>query len=109
VTEWLAWFLAQVEAAASAAEQTVAHTLAKARFWLRHQATALNDRQRKAVNRLLDAGPGGFQGGVTTRRYMGMTKTSRAAAYRELADLVAKGCLSPTGKGGRASGYDVVW
>lgn len=109
VTEWVAWFLEQVESAASSAEQTVANTLAKARFWLRHQATALNERQRKVLNRLLDAGPNGFEGGINTRKYVGMTKTSRATAYRELAELVEKGCLRPTGKGGRSSGYEVVW
>lgn len=107
-TDWLAWFLVQVEAAAAAAEQTVANTLAKARFWLRHQATALNERQRKVLNRLLDAGPDGFEGGINTRKYMSLTKTSRATAYRELADLVEKGCLRPTGKGGRSSGYEIV-
>jgi len=109
VTDWLAWFLVQVEAAATAAEQTVANTLAKARFWLKHQATALNERQRKVLNRLLDAGPGGFEGGINNRKYMSLTKASRATAYRELADLVGKGCLRPTGKGGRSSGYEVVW
>lgn len=109
VTDWLVWFLEQVEAAATAAEQTVANTLAKARFWLRHQTTALNERQRKVLNRLLDAGPGGFVGGMNTRKYMGLTRTSRATAYRELADLVEKGCLRPTGRGGRSSGYEVLW
>ena len=109
VTGWLTWFLTQVEAAALAAEQTVAGTLAKARFWLRHQATELNARQRKALNRLLDAGPAGFEGEINTRKYMSLNKTSRATAYRELADMVEKGCLSPSGKGGRSSGYGVVW
>lgn len=109
VTDWLAWFLAQVEAAATAAEQTISATLAKARFWLRHQATALNARQRKVLNRMLDAGPGGFQGGINTRKYVGLTKASRATAYRELADLVEKGCLAPTGRGGRSSAYAIAW
>lgn len=108
VTEWLAWFLVQVEASATAAEQTVAHTLNKARFWLRHQATHLNERQRKVLNRLLDAGVDGFEGGINTRKYMGLTKTSRATAYRELADMVGKSCLQPVGKGGRSSGYHLV-
>lgn len=63
VTGWLAWFLRQVSAAATAAEKTVANTLAKARFWLRHRSTHLNERQRKALDRLLDAGSGGFEGG----------------------------------------------
>lgn len=108
VTEWLAWFLEQVEAAAASAEFTVANTLSKVRFWLRHQSTDLNERQRKVLNRLLDAGPGGFEGGMNTRKYMSLARTSRATAYRELADLVAKGCLQPTGKGGRSSGYEIV-
>ena len=109
VTEWLVWFLLQVEAAAASAEQTVANTLAKARFWLRHQATVLNERQQKVLNRLLDCGPGGFEGGMNTRKYMGLARTSRATAYRELANLVGKGYLQPTGKVGRSSGYEIVW
>lgn len=109
VSGWLTWFLTQVEAAALAADTTVASTLAKARFWLRHQATDVNERQRKVLNRLLDAGPGGFEGGLTTRKYVGLTKTSRATAYRELAELVAKGCLQRTDKGGRSSSYRIVW
>jgi Fic family protein len=109
VTGWLAWFLEQVEAAAVSAEKIVANTLAKARFWLRHQSTVINERQRKVLNRLLDAGPRGFEGGMNTRKYMGLTRISRATAYRELADLVAKGCLRATGKGGRSSAYEIVW
>lgn len=109
VTAWLNWFLQQVQAAASAAEKTVASTLAKARFWLRHQASDLNERQRKAINRLLDAGPDGFEGGINTRKYMSLGKTSRATAYRELSELVEKGCLTASGKGGRSSAYMIAW
>ncbi len=109
VTDWLVWFLSQVEAAAGAAEQTVATTLAKARFWLRHQSTSINTRQRKVLNRLLDAGPGGFEGGINTRKYGSLTKTSRSTAYRELSDLVDKGCIRSTGKGGRSSAYEIIW
>ena len=108
VSLWLVWFLRQVEAAAEAADQTIADTLAKARFWLRHQGTVLNARQRKVLNRLLDAGDAGFEGGINTRKYRSLTKTSRATAYRELADLVAKGCIRPTGKRGRSSSYEIV-
>lgn len=50
----------------------------------------------------------GFAGGINTRKYMSLTKTSRATAYRELADLVEKGCLRSTGKGGRSSGYEIA-
>lgn len=109
VTPWLAWFLVQVEAAAGSAEQTIAFTLAKARFWLRHRATDLNERQRKVLNRLLDAGPSGFASGLNTRKYGNLTRTSRATAYRELADLVDKGCLTPIGPGGRSTAYQIQW
>lgn len=109
ITAWLAWFLAQVESAADAAQATIGDTLAKARFWLRHQQTDLSERQRKVLNRLLDAGRGGSEGGMNTRKYMSLTHTSRATAYRELADLVDKGCLEPTGGGGRSASYRLAW
>lgn len=99
VTPWLAWFLEQVNGACESAEATVGKVLDKARFWLRHQNIVLNERQRKVLNRLLDAGADGFEGGMNTRKYVSLTKTSRATAYRELADLVEKGCLLQTGAG----------
>jgi Fic family protein len=105
VTPWLQWFLRQVAAACGKSETIVARTLAKARFWLRFQHAGLNERQRKVLNRLLDAGRDGFEGGINTRKYTSLTRTSRATAYRELADLVAKGCLVPTEARGRSSGY----
>ena len=106
ITAWLGWFLVQVEAAATAADKLIERTLAKARFWLRHHATPLNDRQRKVLNRMLDAE--NFEGGMTTRKYMNLTKSSRATAYRELADLVEKECFSPTSSGGRSSAYEIT-
>jgi len=37
------------------------YIIASMRFWVRHRDTPLNARQRKVLNRLLDAGPGGFE------------------------------------------------
>jgi Fic family protein len=108
VTPWLAWFLEQVAVACQEAETTMGLVLAKARFWLRHQLTMLNERQRKVLNRLLDAGPEGFEGGMNTRKYVSLARVSRATAYRELADLVDKGCLAPLGSG-RGAGYAIRW
>lgn len=105
VTRWLTWFLEQVAASATASEKTVDKVLAKARFWLRHQGVNLNERQRKVLNRLLDAG----EGGINTSKYVNLGKTSRATAYRELTELVACGCLVATGKGGRSSAYEINW
>lgn len=99
VTPWLAWFLEQVNSACESAEATVGKVLDKAKFWLRHQNIVLNERQRKLLNKLLDAGADGFEGGMNTRKYVSLSKASRATAYRELADLVEKGCLMQTGAG----------
>ena len=108
VTPWLLWFLEQVALACDLANETIADVLAKARFWLRHQGALINDRQRKVINVLLDVGPGGFAGGMNTRKYVSLTRASRATAYRELADLVENRCLTTSGAG-RSVGYEIRW
>lgn len=107
VTPWLAWFLEQLEAAARASEATVGYVIGKARFWVRHAGTELNERQRKALNRMLDTGPAGFAGGMTNRKYAHLTGASPATAQRDLADLVARRCLAPVGSG-RSTRYELV-
>jgi Fic family protein len=76
----------------------------KARFWVQHAQSGLNDRQRKALNSMLDAGVGGFVGGMTNRKYAHLTKASPATAQRDLAELVRLGCLVPAGAG-RSANY----
>jgi len=68
-TTWLQWFLEQVAAACRASEQTFERVLHKARFWMRHGRQQINDRQRRAINLMLDAGSHGFAGGMTNRKY----------------------------------------
>jgi Fic family protein len=109
ITEWLKWFLECMSRAILRSNELLSNIMQKARFWKHHAQTELNDRQRKAINRLLEAGPGGFVGGMTNRKYGGMTHVSRATAQRELADLVGKGILRPNLGGGRSASYDLVW
>ncbi|MDL2269820.1 Fic family protein [Desulfosarcina sp. OttesenSCG-928-A07] len=106
-TGWLLWFFGCLERAIEAAGSVVENILAKARFWKRHTDAILNERQKKVLNRLLDAGPGGFEGGLTTRKYMGMTKTSRSTAWREIENMLQKGLLKPLPGGGRSTAYTV--
>jgi Fic family protein len=103
-TPWLRWFLVQVEAAARTSEDTVGRVLRKARFWLRYAPKDLNERQKKGLNAMLDAGPEGFIGGMTNRKYAHLTRTSPATAQRDLAQLVELGCLVLEGAG-RAARY----
>lgn len=110
VTDWLAWFLGCYQRAIERSDQIVGRVLMKSGFWQRHAQTQLNERQRKIINRLLDAGPGNFQGGLTTRKYVSLTKASRATAFREISDLVEKKILKQaSAKGGRSVNYDLVW
>jgi len=67
--------------------------LQKAVFWQKYAQTILNKNQQKAINRLLDEGPGGFVGGLSTRRYVAMIRVSRAAAYRDINNLLKKKIL----------------
>jgi len=108
-TEWLLWFISCFDHALSAAKATLAAILFKAVFWKRHAETVVTERQKKVLNRLLDAGKDGFEGGLSTRKYMGMTKTSRATAWREIEDLLQKQMLRPLPGGGRSVAYEIVW
>lgn len=107
VTTWLSWFLEQVEAAILSSEWVVNAVLRKAQFWIAHSRDDLNERQVKALNRMLDVGPEGFVGGMTNKKYQHLTSASAATAQRDLADLVGKGCLVLTG-GGRSAHYELV-
>lgn len=106
VTEWVAWFVQQVQVSCEEASNTIDDTLAKARFWMDHGNKNLNERQRKAMNLLLDAGPHGFEGGMSTRKYESIAGTSRATASRELIELEDLGLLARAGAG-RSTRYYV--
>jgi Fic family protein len=108
ITEWLLWFLEQLIAAAQQNGRVVNAVRAKALFWWTHRHTSFNPRQRKLLNRLLDAEPEGFQGGLTLRKAIGLTRTSRATAWRDLRELVDQQALEPIGAG-RSSAYKIRW
>ena len=45
-------------------------------FWQQHSNISLNARQRKVINRLLESGDK-FEGGMTTRKYVDMTRCNQ--------------------------------
>jgi Fic family protein len=107
VTRWVVWFLQQVCESCIDAGKVIDLTLAKSRFWTQHRAANLTSRQRKVVNVLLDAGPGGFTGGMSTRKYESIGATSRATASRELQQLEELGFLRRVGAG-RSTRYYIA-
>jgi Fic family protein len=109
ITAWLSWFLGCYTRALDSAMKLVSKVLAKATFWQHFGHVPLNERQRKVVNLLLSAGMGGFEGGLTTRKYVSIAKASRATAFREIDDLVQKGLLVQNPTKGRSTSYDLNW
>ena len=82
----------------------VAAVQTKALFWWRHRHSVFNALQRKLLNRLLDAEPDGFEGGMTLRKAIGLSRVSRATAWRDLSELVELQALEPIGAG-RSGAY----
>jgi len=109
ITEWIVWFLTCLDRAILRSDSEIRKAMHKARLWQHITHLGLNERQRKVVNRLFEAGPGGFEGGLTNRKYRGITKTTRETAKRDMSDLVTKGILVKKPGGGRSSSYDFVW
>lgn len=103
ITEWISYFIDVVLAAQLSAEAQITFVVRKSHF-LRQFADQFNERQLKAVQRMLDAGPEGFQGGMNARKYTSLTKASKATATRDLQELVSMGVLDAIGAG-RSSAY----
>jgi Fic family protein len=87
----------------------LAIVLNKASFWKSHSDDSLTERQRKVINRLLDAGKGGFAGGLTTKKYVSLAKVSRATAFREIDHLMKLGIIKQNPGRGRNASYDLNW
>ncbi len=109
ITDWLQWFFECMHRAIINSSKLLENIMIKAGFWKEFAQTTLHGRQIKVINRLLDAGPGGFEGGLKNKKYMGIAHTSRATAQRELADLVKKRILIKNPGGGRSVNYDIDW
>lgn len=99
VTPWVQWFVRSCAAAYARAGVAIDDALMKRRFLAQHNVAALNERQRKVVQRLLDDGDGGFDGGLNAEKYVKMTGISKPTATRDLADLVRRELLWTRGEG----------
>ncbi|RYY84772.1 MAG: Fic family protein [Chitinophagaceae bacterium] len=101
VTSWLTWFLQCLDRAFLGTNELLANVLMKARFWERYAGIGLNDRQNKAVNRMLN----GLEGKMTSSKWATMAKCSKETAIRDIQDLIKKGMLVKENAGGRSTSY----
>lgn len=109
ITSWIKWFLECMSRAILDSGKLLSNVRLKARFWQQYAQAGLKERQNKIINRLLEAGPGGFEGGLTNRKYAAMGHVSKATAQRELADLRQKDILRLNPSRGRSTSYDLCW
>ncbi len=109
VTTWVQWFVVCIHKAADSSWEQMQAAMRKTRFWIemRHQHPSLTPTQSKAINKLYDAEPEGFSGGMSTEKYVNLCEVSRATAYRELTGLCEMGLLVLTGTG-RGTRYQLL-
>lgn len=99
ITAWLLWFLGCFTRAIQHSDDLLDGVFSKAKFWREHAQDKLTERQKKVINRLLDASPEGSEGGLTTQKFASITHCSRVTAYRELDQLFEMGILERIGQG----------
>jgi Fic family protein len=89
ITAWLIYFAETVIKAQARAQSMLDFIIAKMKFYDRLRGQ-LNDRQDKAIARMMREGSEGFKGGLSAEKYLSITGTSRATTTRDLQDLVNK-------------------
>lgn len=109
ITAWMHWFLETLKHCFESAMTQIDMVLQKARFWQTHAQDGLQSTQVKVLNRLLDAGPEGFEGKLNARKYMAIAGVSKATATRHLRELLEKRCITQCAGGGRSTHYDINW
>jgi Fic family protein len=97
VDPWLDCFADLVLAAQVHTLQGLDFLLANTRLWDRIRGQ-LNERQEKALSRLMHAGVEGFVGGLSASKYMAHTGAPAATARRDLGHLVELDALRRTGQ-----------
>jgi len=105
ITGWIQYFISVIVDAQILAQEHIEFTLKKTRFFQRFH-DRLNDRQLRVIRRMFEEGPQGFKGGMSTKKYIATTGTSKATATRDLQDLVANDALIASGAG-RSTRYQV--
>lgn len=105
VSGWLFYFCNILLEAQKESRQTVEFTLKKTQYFDKFKSL-LNEREVKAISKMLEQGTNGFQGGMTARKYMSINKTTKATATRDLQHLVEISALIRKGAG-RSVAYEL--
>jgi len=97
ITPYLMYFCGTILDAQKETIRQVDFIITKAKFFNTWDKD-LNQRQKKVVLRIFREGLKGFDGELSAKNYMSITKSPSTTATRDLKDLVEKGVLTKTGK-----------
>ena len=98
VTAWVNYFVNAILNAQDDAEEQINFVLKKSLFYQKFEKQ-LNERQLKIINRMLQAGIKGFEGGMTAKKYMKIADVSKATATRDLQHLADIDAFKQIGSG----------
>lgn len=108
LTPWILWHLNILNNAMQQALKNIEYLIQKTKFWDIHRKQVLNERQIKVLNKILDMGSENFKGGLNTKKYIALTKISKATAIRDISELLEYGCIEQVeGTAGRNVRYKV--
>lgn len=105
ITGWLTYFVTVALQAQFDAKKNIDFTLNKINVFDLFKEQ-LNDRQKKVLHKMYSFGADGFEGGMTAKKYISITKISKATATRDLQELESLGILVAFG-GGRSIHYKI--
>ena len=108
LTEWIQWHTESIEKSIEISIENIQKVVEKTKFHDKVRHIKLNDKQTKVINKLLDLGEGNFEGGLTNKKYRGLTKTDAVTASRHLKDMLNKGIIREIeGYSGRSTRYEL--
>ncbi len=107
LTDWLVWFLNTYMKAVDNSLILIQKSHSVKSFWTNHALIDINERQKKVLQKMLEAEPAGFIGGITNKKYVSITKVSPATAKRDLAYLQEKGLIKMNESKGRSASYSL--
>ena len=106
VTEFVEWFVNTMNTGLLFAidDAKFVHTR---NLFFRRNSKLLNERQKKALQRLFKEGPERFNQGISARPYQRITGATKPTATRDLQDLARKGIIARKDKKGRGTTYSI--
>jgi len=107
ITDWVRYFLEMINFSTVRTKSQLTFVLDKARFFDKFK-NELNQRQKKVINRMLEEGSAGFQGGITAKKYISITKCSKATATRDLTHLLTMQAIKKLSGKGRNVSYELL-